>query len=85
VAQPHMAPVIDLMEALKKSLAEKQAPVAAVRARSASTLGARNLPPRAVHTTLLRAEEGGKEGNRVNFNMGATDTFSTEDVQRIRV
>jgi len=28
VAQPHMAPVIDLMEALKKSLAEKQAPAA---------------------------------------------------------
>src|SRR5262245_41464284 len=26
VAQPHLAPVIDLMEALKKSLAEKQAP-----------------------------------------------------------
>ena len=30
VAQPHLAPVIDLMEALKKSLAEKQAPAAAV-------------------------------------------------------
>jgi DNA end-binding protein Ku len=29
VAQPHMAPVIDLMEALKKSLAEKHAPAAA--------------------------------------------------------
>jgi DNA end-binding protein Ku len=29
VVQPHMAPVIDLMEALKKSLAEKQAPGAA--------------------------------------------------------
>src|ERR1700675_2037192 len=28
-AQPHMAPVIDLMEALKKSLAQKQAPAAA--------------------------------------------------------
>jgi DNA end-binding protein Ku len=28
VTQPHMAPVIDLMEALKKSLAEKQAPAA---------------------------------------------------------
>jgi DNA end-binding protein Ku len=26
VAQPHLAPVIDLMEALKKSLAERQAP-----------------------------------------------------------
>jgi len=31
VAQPHMAPVIDLMEALKKSIAEKQAPPAAKR------------------------------------------------------
>ena len=29
VAQPHMAPVIDLMEALKKSLADKKAPPAA--------------------------------------------------------
>ena len=29
VAQPKMAPVIDLMEALKKSIAEKQAPAAA--------------------------------------------------------
>ena len=29
VAQPRMAPVIDLMEALKKSLAEKHAPAAA--------------------------------------------------------
>ena len=28
VAQPHMAPVIDLMEALKRSLAEKKAPAA---------------------------------------------------------
>jgi DNA end-binding protein Ku len=28
VAQPHIAPVVDLMEALKKSLAEKQAPAA---------------------------------------------------------
>jgi len=31
VAQPHLAPVIDLMEALKKSIAEKQAPPAAKR------------------------------------------------------
>jgi DNA end-binding protein Ku len=29
VRQPHLAPVIDLMEALKKSIAEKQAPAAA--------------------------------------------------------
>src|SRR5258708_27267471 len=32
VAQPHMPPAIDLMEALKKSLAEKQAPAAAALA-----------------------------------------------------
>jgi DNA end-binding protein Ku len=36
VAQPHMAPVIDLMEALKKSLAEKHAPAASVAAASSA-------------------------------------------------
>src|ERR1700757_3008954 len=36
VAQPHMAPVIDLMEALKKSLAEKKAPARAADAVAAS-------------------------------------------------
>src|SRR5260221_7221852 len=36
VAQPHMAPVIDLMEALKKSLAEKKAPAPAAGAVAAS-------------------------------------------------
>jgi len=49
VAQPHMAPVIDLMEALKKSLAEKQAPPTA--AASAPTLVAsvgKKPPTRAV-------------------------------------
>jgi len=35
VAQPHMAPVIDLMEALKKSLAEKHAPAPAAAAAPA--------------------------------------------------
>jgi DNA end-binding protein Ku len=35
VAQPHLAPVIDLMEALKKSLAEKKAAVPAAEIRSA--------------------------------------------------
>jgi DNA end-binding protein Ku len=34
VAQPHMAPVIDLMEALKKSLAERQAPAKKPPARA---------------------------------------------------
>jgi DNA end-binding protein Ku len=35
VAQPHLAPVIDLMEALKKSLAEKKAPAEAPAVSSA--------------------------------------------------
>jgi DNA end-binding protein Ku len=39
VAQPHMAPVIDLMEALKKSIAEKQAVPAA------ATAGVGKKPP----------------------------------------
>src|SRR6266567_1485918 len=50
VAQPHMAPVIDLMEALKKSLAEKQAPVAAkkppVRAVEPAAAGPVAVPKR---------------------------------------
>ena len=41
--QPHLAPVIDLMEALKKSIAEKHAPAAAV-ASSAQT-GPVAVPP----------------------------------------
>jgi DNA end-binding protein Ku len=38
VPQPHMAPVIDLMEALKKSLAEKKAPAPAAAAASGPSL-----------------------------------------------
>jgi DNA end-binding protein Ku len=38
VAQPHLAPVIDLMEALKKSLAEKQVPAAAAPAAAATPI-----------------------------------------------
>src|SRR5205814_6077792 len=43
VAQPHMAPVIDLMEALKKSLAEKPAP--AVASASVQPIGAVGKKP----------------------------------------
>jgi DNA end-binding protein Ku len=40
-AQPHMAPVVDLMEALKKSLAEKQPPASAATPEAV----ARKKPP----------------------------------------
>jgi DNA end-binding protein Ku len=43
VAQPHMAPVIDLMEALKKSIAEKQAAPAAAAAAVGKKPPARTL------------------------------------------
>jgi len=54
VAQPHMAPVIDLMEALKKSLAEKKAPPAAQEqtakpaAATAAAAAGKKPPARAV-------------------------------------
>ncbi len=47
VAQPHMAPVIDLMEALKKSLAEKQAPAASGASAPPAPVG-KKPPVRAV-------------------------------------
>lgn len=51
VARPHMAPVIDLMEALKKSLAEKQAPAAA-----------KKPPVRAIEPVAApAAKKGGKK------------------------
>jgi DNA end-binding protein Ku len=53
VAQPHMAPVIDLMEALKKSLAEKQAPAAAAAA-------AKKPPVRAIHSVPAAQKKGKK-------------------------
>ncbi|HET8922124.1 MAG TPA: Ku protein [Candidatus Acidoferrum sp.] len=49
VVQPHMAPVIDLMEALKKSLAEKQAapaaPTAAGAGKKPPTRALEAVPP----------------------------------------
>jgi DNA end-binding protein Ku len=52
VAQPHLAPVIDLMEALKKSLAEKKAPPAATPeqppAKLAAAAAGKKPPARAV-------------------------------------
>ena len=53
VAHPHMAPVIDLMEALKKSLAEKQAPAAAAAA-------AKKPPVRAIHSVPAAQKKGKK-------------------------
>jgi DNA end-binding protein Ku len=53
VRQPHLAPVIDLMEALKKSIAEKQAPASA---------GAPKKPPvRAVEPVAPIAEKKRKK------------------------
>ena len=52
VRQPHLAPVIDLMEALKKSIADKQAPAAAA---------APNKPPvRAVEPAPAAKRKGKK-------------------------
>jgi len=55
VAQPHMAPVIDLMEALKKSIAEKQAPAA-----SAEAVG-KKPPARAVQPIQAVPKKAGKK------------------------
>jgi DNA end-binding protein Ku len=55
--QPHMAPVIDLMEALKKSLAEKQAPAAA--ASAAAPVG-KKPPARALEPVPVAQKKGKK-------------------------
>jgi DNA end-binding protein Ku len=65
VAQPHLAPVIDLMEALKKSLAEKQAPAAApaaVSSAEAAPVPAGKRPPaRAVQPVAVAQKRAGKK------------------------
>src|SRR2546429_121510 len=58
VQQPHMAPVIDLMEALKKSLAEQQAPP--VAAAGPGPVG-QKPPPRAVEATTPAQKKGKKD------------------------
>ena len=55
-AQPHMAPVIDLMEALKKSLAEKQVPAAS----SAAPVG-KKPPTRALQPVPVAQKKTGKK------------------------
>ncbi len=64
VPQPHLAPVIDLMEALKKSIAEKHAPAVAVA--SLATTGpiavpsGKKPPARAVQPTSAAQKRGKK-------------------------
>jgi DNA end-binding protein Ku len=57
VAHPHMAPVIDLMEALKKSLAEKQTPAAAAPAAAVG----KKPPTRALQPVASIQKKAGKK------------------------
>src|SRR5207253_2088325 len=57
VAQPHMAHVIDLMEALKKSLAEKQAPPAA----AAGPVPVGKKPPARAVEAIATVQKKGKK------------------------
>jgi DNA end-binding protein Ku len=60
VAQPHMAPVIDLMEALKKSLAEKQSP-AATSAPVGQAATGKKPPTRALQPVASIQKKAGKK------------------------
>jgi DNA end-binding protein Ku len=60
VAQPHMAPVIDLMEALKKSLAEKQ-PTAATSAPVGQAATGKKPPTRALQPVASIQKKAGKK------------------------
>jgi len=60
VAQPHMAPVIDLMEALKKSLAEKQTPAAASAPTAREAVG-KKPPTRALQPVASIQKKAGKK------------------------
>jgi DNA end-binding protein Ku len=63
VAQPHMAPVIDLMEALKKSLADKKAPPAASSAPAGPVAvpAGKKPPARAVEPAPAAQKRSGKK------------------------
>jgi DNA end-binding protein Ku len=65
--QPHLAPVIDLMDALKKSLAEKHAPTpvaakapAAAQAGPVAVPSGKKPPTRAVQPALAAQKRGKK-------------------------
>jgi DNA end-binding protein Ku len=66
VPQPHLAPVIDLMEALKKSLAEKQAPAQTAAVSSAASVApsvapGKKPPARAVQAVPVVQKRTGKK------------------------
>jgi DNA end-binding protein Ku len=61
VTQPHMAPVIDLMEALKKSLAEKKAVASSVPAGPVAVPAGKKPPARAVEPAEAARKRSGKK------------------------
>jgi DNA end-binding protein Ku len=62
VAQPHMAPVIDLMEALKKSLAEKRtAPAAQEQPATAAAAPGKKPPARSVQPVAAAQKKAEKK------------------------